>query len=53
MLVKNEGLFKRAFFVNLSDMFAIEGRLLGKRISFRPTNEYVLTIIRRIGQNAG
>ena len=45
MLVKNEGLFKRAFFVNLSDMFAIEGRLLGKRISFRPTNEYVLTII--------
>lgn len=45
MLVKNEGLFKRAFYVNLSDMFAIEGRMLGKRISFRPSDECVLTIV--------
>lgn len=43
--MKNEGLFKRAFFVNLSDMFAIEGRLLGKHISIRPSDEYVLTIV--------
>lgn len=45
MLIKNEGLYKRAFFVNLSDMFAIDGRLLGKRFSFRPSDEYVLTIM--------
>jgi hypothetical protein len=38
-------LFTRAFFVNLSDMFAIDGRLLGKRISICPSNEYVLTIV--------
>lgn len=38
-------LFTHAFFVNLSDMFAVEGRLLGKRIRIHSSDEYVLTIV--------
>ena len=45
MLEKDKGLFTHAFFVNLNDMFAIEGRLLGKRIRIHSSDEYVLTIV--------
>ena len=45
MLEKDKGLFTHAFFVNLSDMFAIEGRLLGKRIRIHSSDEYVLMIV--------
>jgi HEPN domain-containing protein len=45
MLEKDKGLFTHAFFVNLSDMFAVEGRLLGKRIRIHSSDEYVLTIV--------
>lgn len=45
MQEKDMDLFTHAFFVNLSDMFAIEGRLLGKRIRIHLSDEYVLTIV--------
>ena len=45
MLEKDKSLFTHAFFVNLNDMFAVEGRLLGKRIRIHSSDEYVLTII--------
>lgn len=45
MIDGDKSIFTQAFFVNLSDMFAIEGRLLGKRIRIRPSDEYVLTIV--------
>lgn len=38
-------LFTRAFIVNLSDRFVIEGRLLGKHICFRMSDDCILTMV--------
>lgn len=38
-------LFTHAFIINLKDRFAIEGRLLGKRLKFRSSDECIMTIV--------
>lgn len=38
-------LFTHAFIVNLNDRFAVEGRLLGKRIRIHSSDECVLIIV--------
>ena len=38
-------LFTHAFIINLNDRYAAEGRLLGKRLSFRSSEECIMTIV--------
>lgn len=38
-------LFTRAFIVNINDRYAVEGRLLGKRLKFRSSDECIMTIV--------
>ena len=38
-------LFTHAFIINLNDRFAVKGRLLGKRLSFRLSDECIMTIV--------
>lgn len=39
------GLFTCAFIVNLKDRYSVGGRLLGKRLSFRSSEECIMTIV--------